>query len=181
VYDLVTGKRILYKLFAATQDNRQFNPNDRHDVFRRLAHLGVKLLMDAEAIPAAQVFLEPFVAFVRQPPVPTILQRVGRGVQHDVLIDGVPFVEIHGSPKPYGYEIIYDLRSAYEIGRIIVHSPSKTIFVPGTEVFSDEHIQGQTTDGAVAIAPLHECWVVPKMVFCGTRALEATFPFYRRQ
>lgn len=180
VYDLITGKRLLYKYFNDNDDSsKRFNVDNRFDVFRILMQYAVNLLAETEVNPKINNILTRFVAFVKQPIRPNILQRVGGGISYDVVKDGKHFVYVKDKLRAYGYEAYFDLRECYELGVIIVHPATRAILIPGSETMDDfGYVCGINLDGQVLIDKGNEFWAVPKLIFAASQSITNVFPFF---
>lgn len=172
MYDLVTGRRLLFKIFGAKEGQTAFNTDDPFDVFRQLGEYAHDHLYNPEIV-------SPFVAFVRFPLRPIVLQRVGIGVPYDITIENQNYIFVNGEYKPFGYEIIFDLTELYKLGRILVDYKHKKIFVPGTEIFSRGTVCGTTLDCDTLTSPIENIWVIPKLQCCPSFALANNFSFYK--
>lgn len=171
MHDVVSGNRILCKVFGEVSGSRAFNVNDEFDVLRVLAEFAKDNLHDKS-------LSSNFVAFVRNPVKPKVLQRVGVGVPYDVCIEDKNYIVLNGELKSFGYEILFDLTDLYKLGRIILDYRNKQVYVPGTEVFDVTSVFGVTIENKTYTSNLEDIWVIPKLQFCSSDALARNFPFY---
>ncbi len=175
-YDPVTRKRFLHKLYSTTDPNKQFDYDSLFDVFRVLSLFAQQLASAAlrsNFAPDVASKVEPYVCFVSRPVFPVVMQQVGLGVDHDLVIHGHPYKILNQYHLlPYGYGVLYDLNELYRLGKdkpqcIILHPMNKDILDPTTVEFLDNGVKARSAlTGQEVNYQYDDIWAIPRVQYC---------------